>query len=76
MFGWFRQIKQWRRDSNTLFWYRVRIAEYDRWLAEFPEICRVLENLKGQSEWEGRPGTVDISVLRDQIRNGSFPCSK
>ncbi|UVS95692.1 hypothetical protein [Burkholderia glumae] len=68
-------IRKWRerrqaieRDREALHRYRVHLGEYDRWLSEFPDICRVLENLKGESEYEGRPGTVDICLLRNEIR--------
>ncbi|UNJ99870.1 hypothetical protein MMB19_14200 [Ralstonia insidiosa] len=56
------------RELTTLYWYRVRIGEYDRWLANMPDVVRLLENLKGQCEPAGRPGTLDISGLREEMQ--------
>ncbi|WP_414446827.1 hypothetical protein AB4851_08580 [Burkholderia sp. 22PA0099] len=65
---WRERRRAIQRDRETLHRYRIRIREYDRWLAEFPDICRVLENLTGESEYEGRPDTVGVSQLRDELR--------
>lgn len=72
MISLIKRWKQLKRDSITLYWYRVRIAEYERWLSEFSAICQVLENLRGESELEGRPGAVDISVLRARLRRNQL----
>lgn len=51
---------------------RREIAEYHRWLAEFPAVCRVLENIMLRVE-QPLPGTElaryrSISNLRDELR--------
>lgn len=61
--------KQVLEDLNTL---HREIAEYHRWLAEFPAICRVLENLSLRVE-RPLPGVEQssyrsISNLRDELR--------
>jgi hypothetical protein len=48
------------------------IAEYHRWLAEFPDVCRVLENLMLRIE-RPLPGTEQaryrsIGGLREELR--------
>lgn len=46
-----------RKDANLtnvrLARYRLKIDLYDRWLAEFPVIVLVLQNLKADAEGEG-----------------------
>jgi len=64
-------------EMSTLEHYRVHINEYDRWLAEFPDVCRVLENLKAQSEWHSGLRPVDVSELRNELRKmrGATPAA-
>jgi hypothetical protein len=56
--------------------YRLHLREYRKWLSEFPDIARVLDNLEAHAEGQEplNAGTVTgsehctVSGLRDQVR--------
>ena len=74
--GWVRRLVDTRRrDSSTLSRYRLTLSQYQRWLGEFPEVARVLDNLEVESEGgslnAGTPTGLEnctVSGLRDQLR--------
>lgn len=54
------------------------IAEYHRWLAEFPDVCLVLENLHARSSTTSLAGAAHVQYravnrLRDELRAMRYP---
>jgi hypothetical protein len=64
--------KKWLR--NRLKWWiaademaeverwRVRCSEYDRWLANYPDIALVLQNLRAMAGGDGCTSTIAVDV--------------
>lgn len=42
--------------------WRVRCSEYDRWLAEYPDIALVLRNLHQRASGEGCTSNIAVDV--------------
>jgi len=64
-------------SQETLERYRVKLHEYQRWLAEFPEVALVLDNLAAEAEGKESlsasyappdSGPWTVSGLRDVLR--------
>lgn len=66
-------------DLETLDRYRINIGEYERWLAEFPQVAHTLKSLRLTTEGHdainaGTPlgeETCDVPGLRVQLRRMS-----
>ena len=64
------------RDVETLNRYRINISEYERWLAEFPQVTHTLKSLRLTTEGHdfinaGSPAadeTCTTPRLREQLR--------
>lgn len=70
----FRRTSKLKADSEVLASYRLTLTEYERWLAGFPEVTRVLENLRADVEGEalngGTPHGLEnctVAGLRQQV---------
>jgi hypothetical protein len=46
----------------------ARIAEAYRWLAEYPEVCDVLNWVRQTEEDPAIRGNMDVSDMRDAVR--------
>jgi hypothetical protein len=72
MWQWIINWLKWQIASKEMAELERRKVTYEfhrRWLAEFPDICRVLDRV--ENEGSGKDTLVDIYTFREGIRKSN-----